>query len=403
MKNNPSSRIYYLGMINTPGYASKVGLPLLVGAGAAKMEAVARALRQVGADAWIVSMPVLGRGAAKRYAGAATIWEDGLPVMFFATMAHPVLRKLMGMAQFMWFCATRVRRGDKVILYNHALEYFLGLLVLRLRGMVPFLDVEDVPRDDEPGWQGTLNRVVFLATLKLVARRKILVSSRIAENLKVNEFCVVYGAVDGTGFALPSALQRWEKVCAGDVLRLHYGGSLSRDTGLELFCAAVRLLARDPAMAGKSLRILVSGFGGEAELGALQKDCEGAWVEIQRMQHLDRGAYCAEFEKCHVALSLRIPGSTLAETTFPSKVVEISSKGLLLISTRVSDVSEIFDDSSAILLEQASAEELARHIRRIVENPHGMGCIAARGQERAAKVFEARAVGARLMEFLHGH
>ncbi len=92
--------------------------------------------------------------------------------------------------------------------------------------------------------------------------------------------------------------------------------------------------------------------------------------------------------------------ASVTETTFPSKVVEITSHGLLLITTRTSDVPMLFDSTQAIFLEAATGAALAAAIEAALADPAGMARIAEQGHRRAAELFDARAVGHRLLAFL---
>ena len=101
-----------------------------------------------------------------------------------------------------------------------------------------------------------------------------------------------------------------------------------------------------------------------------------------------------------MGLSLRIPGTELATTTFPSKVVEFASQGLLVLSTDVSDVSLLFDEDSAALIHEATPDALAHRIASIVENPDAHRRIAEQGRHVIEATCGRREVGARLIEFL---
>jgi hypothetical protein len=70
-----------------------------------------------------------------------------------------------------------------------------------------------------------------------------------------------------------------------------------------------------------------------------------------------------------VGLSLKMPGSNLVATTFPSKVVELASHGLLVLTTDVSDVGVLFNDDTAVVLRDATPGELASKIAGIARCP----------------------------------
>ncbi len=94
------------------------------------------------------------------------------------------------------------------------------------------------------------------------------------------------------------------------------------------------------------------------------------------------------------------PESTISSTTFPSKVIEIASRGLSLVSTRVSDVGDIFTDDAAWLLPQFSDRALSDILRDMARNPAEVRRRADAGQALARARFAPLAVGRALSEFL---
>lgn len=394
-------RVFYCGMVNTREYSQRIGTPLFVGAGSNKMTSIVRAMRAAGSRAWLVSMPVLGRGAAKRYSSWELVPDVYRPSLFLPTTANRWCRKIVALTTFGWFCATRVRMGDKIVLYNHALEYLLGLLVLKVRGVQVFLDIEDAPREDEHGPLAMMLRHIFPLTFQMTDARKITVSESLAKRLAIRDYCAVYGAttIDHSSRAV-ACKENWGAVERGGPLRIHFGGSLSEDTGVSIFCDAVRMLATSPLPGAGCVVFYVTGSGGDEQLSALQGVCTDPRLQVIWRKDLPREQYLAEFLQCHAGLSLRVPGSCMSETTFPSKVVEITGNGLLLITTRVSDVPLLFDENNAVLLEHSTARELAERIKEIMNDPDGMRIRAMGGHRRAAEVFGELAVGKRLTAFL---
>lgn len=388
-------------MVNTVGYSRRVGAPLFIGAASNKMTAVVRAMRATGANAWLVSIPVLGQASSTRTTSGVVLRDDDGAGVFLPTFADRWLRKLLTPLVFGWFCARYVRQGDRVILYNHALEYLPALLVLKIKGVRTFLDIEDAPRDDEPGPLALTLRVVLRLFLWLTETGKITVSQELAARLSISDFCVVYGTTTRKQTDRSDTRDaKWQQIERGGPLRVHFGGTLCRDTGLFVFCDAARLLAATLRPDTAGICFHVSGSGGEAELASLQKDLEASRVQLVWRRNLSRDAFLSDFLQCHAALSLRVPRSLMSETTFPSKVVEITGNGLLLISTRASDVPLLFDETNAVLLECPVARELADRIAGILCDVEGMRLRAARGQQRALEIFDERIVGERLVEFM---
>jgi hypothetical protein len=79
-------------------------------------------------------------------------------------------------------------------------------------------------------------------------------------------------------------------------------------------------------------------------------------------------------------------------TTFPSKVIEITSRGLALITARLGDVSQIFDEDSAFFLDPYSSSTLTTLFKELADEPHRVYRVATAGQAVSARNFSKAAV-----------
>jgi len=99
-------------------------------------------------------------------------------------------------------------------------------------------------------------------------------------------------------------------------------------------------------------------------------------------------------------LCLKVPGTGIGDTTFPSKVVEIVANGLLLITMPVSDVPNIFKEDSAIILEDSYEDSLSDAILNVANNVDFYSKVASNGMNVAIKNFERDSVGPRALNFI---
>ncbi|WP_170164748.1 glycosyltransferase [Thiocapsa rosea] len=304
------------------------------------------------------------------------------------------------------YCLFRVRPSDHIVVYNFAFEYILGVMVLYFRRQPAILDIEDSPRIDETGFRGAVNRILFPLFCRITATRKLVVSERLAKDLHLKDYCVVYGAIESVPVSRQiDVASHWSQVAGGAPLSLHYGGSLCVETGLDLFCGAVERLFRVVPRDRCYLRIVVTGFGGfgsSDRIKKLQALSKHTGISVEFYGELTRPEYLRLMISCHAALALKLPDSEMGKTTFPSKVVEITSLGLLLISTSVSDVPQLFDRTNAVLLSKASASELASTICSVLNNAADMAGVAIRGRDRAYDLFGQKAVGLMVSDFVLG-
>lgn len=357
-------RVFYLGMITTDSYGRAIGERTYSGAATRKMLLVAQAMRSVGLRTIVVSLPFVGTGARCFWFSSVVISEGRVPAVFTATLRSPVLRKLVGPVFPLIFFLRHARRGDTVICYNHALEYLPSQLALRLRGVKLVQDIEDAPIAQERGFRGHLNRFTFAVTFRLTAARKMVVADHVAEGLGLNDFVSIRGvAAQEIDLGLSTNNAKWGELKSGGPLKLHYGGTLIAETGVELFCKAVEQLAQNVGRLARPVNFRITGVGNFHKIRALQDRVrEVRAIEVEVFQELDKLDYLRIIDACHGSLSLKRPGSAMSNTTFPSKVIEITGAGLALVSARFGDVAEIFVNDTAFFSTPTTPKNLLRQL-----------------------------------------
>jgi glycosyltransferase involved in cell wall biosynthesis len=289
-----------------------------------------------------------------------------------------------------------VKKKDRVLLYNFMPEYLPALLLLRLKGNPAILDVEDAPRLDLFSGHHFLGWITYKAVRFLCQRRYLTVSLQVANAFGLQPACVVYGATPALAY---SEARPWLDQTA---FRILYGGSLCEETGLSLFCDTVKQLQQSLSIHAdrKTLVFVVTGFGGEAQLESLHTQCDHQFIIIEKKTNLTMTQYQNELLSCHAALCLKMPESEMGATTFPSKVVEITSAGLLLISTKASDIPQLFNDQNALLLNEATPEQLCSAILWAMDHPDECQDRARRGHAQAMELFAEASVGQRIRDFM---
>ena len=390
-------RIVYVGTVETRAYARAVGEDLYIGAAAGKMGSVVSALRLAGRRAYLVSLPFPGKAARKAHFAAISTHGDGFPALFLPVSRAPSLRKLRGFFTFALFAARRVRQDDIVLFYNHAAEYLLALVILRLRGIAVYQDIEDAPIAADRGLRGLLTRIGYRAMWRLSSPRKVTVSEQLGRDLGLTDFVAVQGIAAPVGHT--GTREAWAQLAQGGPLRLHYGGTLMTSTGLDLFCDMIEILQAKPPEPPQAVTFLVTGVGNFDRLKELANRCPpGLRIEVHGT--VNRDCYEALLAGCHAGLSLKLPDDAISSTTFPSKVIEITSRGLALVSFAVSDIGDIFGEDEAFLLREPSSEHLAEVIRAMARHTEAVRTRAEAGKQVTRRRFAPASVGARLADFL---
>lgn len=395
-------RIYYLGMITTDAYAHAVNERTYSGAAARKMILVARAMRSVGLHAIVVSLPFVGTGAKRAWYGKALTREAGVPAVFVPTLRSPLLRKIIGPFLLASFVLRRAKTGDKFIFYNHAIEYIPSLLLLRLRGIHLVQDIEDAPTADERGLRGVLNRISFAITFRLTKPLKMVVADHVAKSLKLEDYVVIRGVAAQEMEAGPaSAARKWDDLRDGGPLRLHFGGTLIAETGVGLFCEAVTLLTQNANRLDRRVEFKVTGVGDLDSIRRLHENIlANGKIQIDLLPELSKADYLALIDICHGSLSLKEPGSNMSNTTFPSKVIEITASGLALVSTPLGDVPSLFGNDAAYFLSEYTAKNLVDIFIEMAASPARVEQVAMAGRKVCTRLFSPKSIGKEMARLL---
>lgn len=386
-------RIFYFAPISSDRIDRRHGVQHDAGAARNKVLGVCSALRRAG------SFPVVVTAFAPApisdaFRGAELFRERGICFAKVFCLGAGVRRRIVAGLTLLAFSMSAIRSRDSVIFYNHFPEYFLSAFYLRIIGRPGFMDIEDAPRPDRRGPKDVLERAFFAIMMRLCAEKNLIVSKNLADSLGLQQFLPVYGVSSYFDNATAA-----EAKFADETVKVLYGGAVLPETGLNLFCAAVRILASG----GEKLPIhfYVTGHFEEAPMRAFENEMNGlGGVDISVLSHLSMAEYRKLAKEMDVGLCLKLPSSSMGQTTFPSKVVEIAALGMLLCSTRVSDVPYIFSESDAILLKSEDPAELAAAIKHAALDRGESAEKAKRGQKLVFEKFSSDRVGVQIMEFL---
>ena len=317
-----------------------------------KVFGVARALSYAGMDVAVLS---LGRG---RQDGSGRCFvhkqtdHDGITVAYAAFWHMPVLTHLVSaFSMLVLVMAYRKKGAKRVLAYNRCIHYLPALVYARLAGMKCFLDLED-------GWLSQpsfLQRFLTWLYDWLCPDGALLACRALASQVLVDRMLACYGAIDGDVQRPPDIAAKWRT----RPIRFLFGGTLNRETGAVLFLDGMRVFAtRYPELCAQ-VCVTVTGFGEMA--GAIERlareESMREWVEFRG--RVSGREYAQLLESCHVGMCLKLSSDELHGTTFPSKVIEYAEHGLLVLSTPVSDVPELFSGDRALILTADDPGQLA--------------------------------------------
>jgi len=315
---------------------------------------------------------------------------NGIDVLYASFWHIPVLTHVVTALSLMLNMRILIKKGGNVLLvYNCCWHYIPALLLAKLFGLRCFLDLEDGWVDGKQSWVQKTKASFFNWACN---SGSLLACDALKSQVKTDRNLTCYGAV--------STLREIKRDWNSDKIQVLFGGSLSEGTGAKLFIEAIEVFMRKYPSTRHSLHVTVVGFGDMTQEIARFATCKtGGMVEFRGS--VSNSDYAELLDSNHIGLCLKLSSGPFHDSTFPSKVIELSSNGLLIISTPVSDVPKLFSSEMAILLPSDSAEALADALFWVVKHRQEASFRANRGRDMIVQRFSEEAVGLELRTFLY--
>ena len=385
-------RIFYFCSITTDNLNRKFDVQLNAGAATGKVMGICAALNSAGELPVIVSDLIPWR--RRDITCTRHLRADGFPYAKLFTAGRGLPRRLLSSASYFWYAVRHVRRSDTVLLYNFFPDYIPAAAYLKLIGRPAVLDIEDAPNPEQSGLWKFVNPLFFRIMLQLCEKRYITVSRAIGRQYQLQHYMPIYGVSDsfqGAGDQTPRF--------TSPRIRILFGGAILPETGSGLFQDTVRLLGA--SYPNLPIDFLVTGQFAPTDMATLARDVEArSEIRIVALANLSRAEYSAIVRSVDAGLCLKLASTGMGKTTFPSKVIEYAALGLLVISTRVSDVPHIFDESNSALLDSESPETLAAVLAAIASDRAAAAERARAGQTLVLQKFSCKALGRELAAFI---
>ncbi len=350
-----------------------------------KVFAVARAMRSVGIRCAVLS---LGRGRQNgtgiRHAATSQRLEHGA-IIYAAFLQSPWLTHLVSVVSLAWLLVKLIRRHPAlcVLAYNRSYHYLPALLLARLLGVRVYLDLEDgYIVEGRGGIRHLKNAFTRNLFSWLCPHGSMVATAGLAGQLGRPLAMVCHGVA----FATMEPCQDWNS----RRLQVLFSGTLLEEVGCKLLLAALEILRRQHPDVKHEMHFVVTGQGPfvEAFRGLAAQAPE--WLSFG--ESLGRTAYLDVLNSSHVGLSLRLAEYEMGATTFPSKVVEYAEHGLLVLTTRASDVPVLFGEE-ALYLEEETAGALAALLSSLPRLRKSLRNTAIRGRERILNACAPEVVG----------
>ena len=308
----------------------------------------------------------MGRGKPQRkinFYKAKIVRMHGVPVVYAPFTDIPFISQFLSLISMPYFLYLLNSSSEKTVavFYNRTSAYIPALIMSLILGIGRILDLEDAeiisPRNWSP-YQIYLRgkRSIYDS---LCTSGTLLACRAIGSGIKSNLGLCYYGAVDNF-----SSVSAWS---AKSRYKCLLGGTVSSDTGADILIETIQLLRKNAEEWSNKLEFIITGKGDYIEqfeiLGRVETP---PFVTVAgRLTDAD---YAAMVDSCDVGLALKPNLGLLADTTFPSKVIELASAGLLVLTTDISDVKLVMGNG-AVYLNRDDPFELIHLLRWIFENP----------------------------------
>ena len=248
-----------------------------------------------------------------------------------------------------------VRSGDVVLIDNYEFIYVFAALWLKLFRRARFiLEFEDGKHLIDRGWSRALSGLAETLGRRLV-RAAILAHPGLGRRLPRNLPTILV-----PGFVTRPEPPPERPPVRGEVHFL-YSGSMDRTRGVDLLLAALPLLPE------VGWHVHISGSGTlEKEVARVAQ--EAGWQGRMTFHGILAAAdYAALTRRCHVGLNCQRRSDPISAVTFPSKVFSYLSAGLLIISSRASEVGAVCGNA-CVYYEEETPAALAEAMQRVIRN-----------------------------------
>ena len=357
-----------------------------------KAVGLARSMRRVGIRCILLS---LGRGrqtgGGDRY-GVRVSRINGVLILYCAFWNFAVLTHLVSALSLALLTSHLIRRYGtlSVLVYNRAYHYIPALFLARLKQIPIYLDLEDGYQTIGKGaLQGIKNKLTRMSFNWLCPDGAMAVNSSLRQQLAHTEPLVCYGVAEGR--LMPS--QNWQS----PRLQILFGGTLLQEVGSAVFLEALEILQDRYPLLADELHFVVTGKGPYADFFRTWSKLSPNWLSFS--EGLSREDYVQVLRESHVGLSLRLANFEMGATTFPSKVIEYAEHGLVVLSTRASDVPLLFGDD-AIYLEAETATSLTKVLASLPKRRAELINVAARGRATVLNQCSPDVVGRKILRLI---
>ena len=355
--NSSKSRLILLSNVYDQNYGALRGEAIPPCLSSPKRRDLFQSLHSAtGRDLLILSSPPksLTRRSPKWLPPVSTSFA-GFSQLFCRNLDAPKIRIPCSWLFYALHVVRHTSSGDVLILDNFEFIYVLAAWLCRiLHGNRILLDFEDGKHLTDHGWTRFLSGPAEFFGKPLI-QGAILAHPSLSERLspRIPKILV-------PGFYIPPQ-NKQTPISTGVDTRFVYAGSLDVPRGVDLLLDAISLLPE------KGWRLDITGSGPLESRVRLIATHPNYSRKVVFHSVLDAKAHSCLLAKSHVGLNLQRSSNPISQVTFPSKLFSYLSAGLLVISSRASEVEAILG-KACLYLTQETPEALAALMGSLIPN-----------------------------------
>lgn len=355
-----------------------------------KVFQMCKALAQSGVRPYVLS---LGRGRADSskftFAGKACR-VHGVSTVYAAFTHRKIWSELLSMIGLLGVLYRLNRNGDRAIIFYNRLPHYLFLLyTAALLGYRCLLDLEDGEMLKTNLIKKLFTRFVIYNFDHFCKDGALLACSALQKFTRIKPIYCYYGIVFERTF-----INAWP---SSSVIFL-MSGTLTEETGSHILIDAVRRIRISRPNWAEFVSFEVTGKGESlSEFEQLAR--ESGFPKVRVHGRLNEVEYHKILGRCNVGLALKLVGGELADTTFPSKIMEFAGAGLLVLTTDISDVRKVLGDG-ARYVSRNDPELLIDHIADIAMDHSRAKQCAIQGYKAVRERNSPQRAGSGLKKFL---
>lgn len=358
-----------------------------------KVMELCTAIQGKGTRCFIISLGRGKSGGLIRFFSGSVRTINSVPIIYSPYITIPFLSELFSLlAPLAFIFRFRSKKIKSIVFYNPIPAYLPALFISTLFGFRRILDLED-------GNIAVGNRKVLSGSRVFVERLfdffcnggALLACDPLVEFTSLRPTITYYGVVNSKQVPCINKFK-------AEHVRVLFSGTLERETGAQLLIDTIVAMRAWPSDWCQKVIFEVTGKGSYLNyfIDLANNDRFPKVIVHGRTTNFE---YQKILDRIDVGLSLKLPDGPYANSTFPSKVMEFASNGILVLTTNISDVHKIFGDEGALYL-QDSVENLNELIRGSVQDRIRMARIAKDGHRRVMSVGATGEVKKRLTQFI---